>query len=128
MKQLSITNVTQFDLRELSQVINQTLLNDKLPDRIEDLTLQESFSLIQSIGSKQSFAAELCTTCEAELGFWRGEKQKLKLNDTPYTKEAIDIKITSENSRVDIVSKTFSALEKKYNCVAKMIRIVEQSR
>jgi hypothetical protein len=128
MKQLSITNVVEFDLRELSQALSEQLLNDNLPPRMEMLTLEAAFELIHAIGSKQSLAAELCVTVDAELGYWRLEKQKLKVNDTPFSKEEIERKITSENARADMVNRAFSALDKKYNSAAKMIRLMEQAR
>jgi len=128
MKQLSITNVVEFDLKELSQALSEQLLNDELPARMEMLTLEAAFELIHAIGSKQSLAAELCVCVDAELGYWRLEKQKLKTNNTPFSKEEIEAKITSENARADMVNRTFSALDKKYNSAAKMIRLMEQAR
>lgn len=128
MNELSITNVIKFDLKDLSVAISEQLLNDKLPARIEMLDLASSFELIHAIGSKQSLSAELCVAADAELGFWRLEKQKLKVNNTPHSKEEIENKITSENARVEMLNKAFSALDKKYNSVAKMIRLMEQAK
>lgn len=128
MNQLSITNVVQFDLKELATVISEQLLNDDLPSRIEMLDLAGAFELIHAIGSKQSLAAELCVTVDAELAFWRLEKQKLKVNDTPYSKEEIERRITSENARAEMVNRAFSALDKKYNSAARMIRLMEQAK
>lgn len=128
MNQLSITNVVQFDLKELATVISEQLLNDDLPSRIEMLDLAGAFELIHAIGSKQSLAAELCVTVDAELAFWRLEKQKLKVNDTPYPKEEIERRITSENARAEMVNRAFSALDKKYNSAARMIRLMEQAK
>lgn len=128
MKPLSITNVNSFTLEDLTTAISTQLLDDELPVRIEMLDLATTFELIQSIGSKQSLTGELCAAANAELAFWKVEKQGIKVNNTQYDSKEIEKNITFSNHRVEMLAKAFSALDKKYNCLAKMIRIVEQSK